>query len=361
MERHKCCKLCSRTFPNGRALGGHMKAHLATFPLPPKPPQPPPPLLPSSESSSSFSSFSESEPEDKAGLVYGLRENPKKSFRVADPKFSSFPAPPPPPPPLPAPDSVQDRESETESSKNPTRQRSKRTRRTGSILHSKSSNKEDADGDKHEERLKKKQPKLGFMESPPQSEEHEHEQQEPVSSVSETSVVEDVAMFLVMLSRDTWHNKNNAVGVIKQDHEEEREEEAERSKDENEMKTKKKVRVRGKHNHRCENCSKTFRSSRALGSHKSICCEGGRSGGSDRIFECPFCYKIFGSGQALGGHKRSHLIAMAAPSSSSSTANHSFVFKDSGVKTFIDLNLPAPLEEEQDEDDFGVVSDVSDA
>ncbi|MED6146378.1 hypothetical protein PIB30_033989 [Stylosanthes scabra] len=356
MERHKCCRLCSRTFPNGRALGGHMKAHLATFPLPPKPPQPPPPLLPSSESSSSFSSFSESEPEDdKAGLVYGLRENPKKSFRVADPEFSSFPAPPPPPPLPAAVAVVQDRESETESSKNPTRQRSKRTRRTGSILHSKSSKKEDDDGDKHEERLKKKQPKLGFMESPPQSE----EQQEPVSSISETSDVEDVAMFLVMLSRDTWHNKNNAVGVIKQDHEE-REEEIERSKNEKEIKMTKKVRVRGKHNHRCENCSKTFRSSRALGSHRSICCEGGRSGGSDRIFECPFCFKIFGSGQALGGHKRSHLITMAAPSSSS-TANHSFVFKNSGAKTFIDLNLPAPLEEEQDEYDFGVVSDVSDA
>ncbi|XP_057754062.1 zinc finger protein ZAT1-like [Arachis stenosperma] len=326
MERQKCCKLCSRTFPNGRALGGHMKAHLATFPLPPKPPQPPAPPLPSSESSSSFSSFSESEPEDKTALIYGLRENPKKSFRVADPEFSPLAAPL-----LPPPDSVavQDRESETESSKKPTRQRSKRTWkrtwRARSILH----NHED-----DKEQLKKKQPKLGFME-------HEHEYEaEPVSSVSETSVVEDVAMFLVMLSRDTWSNKDAI--LVKQ------EGEVERSKagSGNGIKMKK-VRVRGKHSHQCENCGKTFRSSRALGSHRSICCDGGGSGASDRIFQCPFCFKIFGSGQALGGHKRSHLIAMAAPSSSSSTA-----------KNFIDLNLPAPLEE-QHEDDLGVVSDVS--
>ncbi|GLT65837.1 hypothetical protein SLA2020_382420 [Shorea laevis] len=53
MERHRC-KLCSRSFANGRALGGHMKAHLATLPLPPKPQQ----LADRTESASSSSSSS---------------------------------------------------------------------------------------------------------------------------------------------------------------------------------------------------------------------------------------------------------------------------------------------------------------
>ncbi|KAK7330767.1 hypothetical protein VNO77_24966 [Canavalia gladiata] len=291
MERHKC-KLCSRSFANGRALGGHMKAHLAALPLPPKPQ-----TLTDSVSlsySSSSSSSSESEEEEEKALIYELRENPKKSFKVADPEFSSF-----------APDTasvvVQDRESETES-KNPTRQRSKRNR------------------------------KSSFMVSTTPTTEPE-----PVSSVSDTSPEEDVAMCLMMLSRDRWKgNINNNVA-------EERSKGRCKNKEINKFK-----KVRGKH--LCENCGKAFRSSRALVSHTSVCChhdeamakgEGNNNNNNSKIFECPFCYKVFGSGQALGGHKRSHLI----PSSSSALK-----FKES----FIDLNLPAPVEE----DDLSVVSDA---
>ncbi|TKY70827.1 Zinc finger protein ZAT9 [Spatholobus suberectus] len=281
MERHKC-KLCSRTFANGRALGGHMKAHLATLPLPPKP-QP----LPEDSASFSFNSSSEHHEEaatDEKALIYGLRENPKKCFRLADPEFDTGSV-------------VQDRESETES-KNPTRRRSKRTRRPA--------NSEEP-----------KRPKLSFMESP-----------EPASSVSDTSPEEDVAMCLMMLSRDRWSRSvvNNDVVV--------QEEEGVRSL---EIKS---GRVRGKH--QCHSCGKTFRSSRALGSHRSIC-EG--SGNDSKIFECPFCAKVFGSGQALGGHKRSHLMP-----SSSSNVNDSTKLKES----FIDLNLPAPPED----DDLSVLSDA---
>ncbi|KAG5123216.1 hypothetical protein JHK82_029953 [Glycine max] len=288
MERHKC-KLCSRTFSNGRALGGHMKAHLATLPLPPKPP-----LSPSAASFSSNSS-SEEATHDEKSLIYGLRENPKKCFRLADPEFNMASV-------------VQDRESETES-KNPTRRRSERTRRTVNS------------------ELKKA--KLSFMESP-----------EPVSSVSDTSPEEDVAMCLMMLSRDRWSNNNNNIiiiinNVVSNDDVVEEEEEGGRSV---EIKLR---RVRGKH--KCQSCGKTFRSSRALGGHRSIC-EG--SGNASKTFQCPFCSKVFGSGQALGGHKRSHLM----PSSSSTANNDSFRLKES----FIDLNLPAPAED----DDLSVVSDA---
>ncbi|KAF7810099.1 zinc finger protein ZAT4-like [Senna tora] len=267
MEKHKC-KLCSRTFANGRSLGGHMKAHLATLPLPPKPhapPPPPPPLLspspsPSHSLSSSFSS------EEKA-LIYGLRENPKKSIRLADPESLI----------------VQDRESETESknttSTNPTRLRSKRARTRA-----------------HRPTLKKPKPKPTPTTTEP----------EPASSVSDACTEEDLAMCLMMLSRDKWMRN-----IVKG------EEETEKSK------TKKQ-----RFDLRCDKCRKTFRSSRALESHKNVCFR-----------------------QALGGHKRSHLL----PSSSSSNV----AINDSGrlkLQSFIDLNLPAPAEEEDEE--LSVVSDA---
>ncbi|KAK7309055.1 hypothetical protein RJT34_05483 [Clitoria ternatea] len=309
MVSHKC-KLCSKTFPNGRALGGHMKAHLATFPLPPK--------LPQYSSSSSDDEYEDDEEEhehdapshresDEKSLIYALRENPKKSFKLADPEFSF---------PVHTGSVVQDRESETESKNNPTRPRSNRNPRPipGPISQP-------------------KKPKLSFMESPSR-------QQQPVSSVSDTSPEEDVAMCLMMLSRDTWkkNKMNNNVNAF-----EEEEKLVGKSKGLliEEIKFR---RVRGKH--KCDKCAKTFRSSRALGSHRSVCVRVQVSG-NDKIFQCPFCSKVFGSGQALGGHKRSHLIP-----SSSSTANNGDSTKLR--QSFLDLNLPAPPEE----DDLSVVSDA---
>lgn len=332
MERHKC-KLCSRTFANGRALGGHMKAHLATLPLPPKPQQ----LVtaePTTESaSSSFSSSSGEEQEEQQrqreaeekALVYGLRENPKKSFRLADPEFSFA---------VDAGSVVQDRESETES-KNPTRRRSKRNRKPfiteGHLSQSQSQS----------QSFELKKPKLAnpsLVESPTEP--------EPVSSVSDTSPEEDVAMCLMMLSRDIW---------MKNDEEEHQQQgkEVQRSvktkvKEPEEVEEIKIKKVRGKH--RCEKCSKTFRSFQALGSHKTICYRDEQGNDANgRIFECPYCDKVFGSGQALGGHKRSHLLG------SSTTTAHLVVSTTLKVETnVIDLNLPAPVEE----DDFSVVSDA---
>ncbi|EEF33444.1 hypothetical protein RCOM_1060190 [Ricinus communis] len=97
MERHKC-KLCTRTFANGRALGGHMKAHLATLPLPPRTTaiHQQQQQLGAESASSSYSSSGEEheheheqemnsfEVEEKA-LVYGLRENPKRNLNLPAP------------------------------------------------------------------------------------------------------------------------------------------------------------------------------------------------------------------------------------------------------------------------------------
>ena len=319
MERHKC-KLCSRTFGNGRALGGHMKAHLAIAKSQQKQFTQP--------DSFSSSESEEDEGEEKALINYVLRENPKKSLKVADPEFSF----------VRETESVivQDRESETESKNNPTRQqRSKRNRKHNN----------------NQDFLQQKKPKPSFMVPTTPS---QFTEQEPVSSVSDTSPEEDVAMCLMMLSRDKWSRKMNNINNVEQEEEEEEEE----GSVEKISKVKLLKRVRGKH--LCENCEKTFRSSRALGSHKSICCRdeaknGNGNGNDDKIFECPFCFKVFGSGQALGGHKRSHLMI---PSSSTSTANVIVNVNPSAARfkeSFIDLNMPAPLEED---DDLSVVSDA---
>jgi hypothetical protein len=331
MERHKC-KLCSRTFGNGRALGGHMKAHLAT-------------IKSQKQQFTQFSSFSssesESEQEEKTLINYVLRENPKKSLKIADPEFSFIPD---------QTESVivQDRESETDSKNNPTRQqRSKRNR--------KQNNNNNSNNNQNFPERKKSKSSFTMLTTPPPP---SFNDQEPVSSVSDTSPEEDVAMCLMMLSRDKWSREMNINNVV--------EEEDEEGSVEKISKVKLLKRVRGKH--LCENCRKSFRSSRALGSHLSVCCRNEAKNGNgnrndDKIFECPFCFKVFGSGQALGGHKRSHLMI---PSSSNSTANanananaNADADVDASVRfkeSFIDLNLPAPLEEE--EDDLSVVSDA---
>ncbi|OMO84115.1 Zinc finger, C2H2-like protein [Corchorus olitorius] len=58
--------------------------------------------------------------------------------------------------------------------------------------------------------------------------------------------------------------------------------------------------------------------------------------------ECPICLKVFPSGQALGGHKRSHLVAEAR------LENQRIVIQKPvpEIRDFLDLNLPAPVEEE---------------
>ncbi|KAF8399572.1 hypothetical protein HHK36_015439 [Tetracentron sinense] len=59
--------------------------------------------------------------------------------------------------------------------------------------------------------------------------------------------------------------------------------------------------------------------------------------------ECPICFKVFPSGQALGGHKRSHLVG-----GSGARSNQTIVIQQQlpEFHDLLDLNLPAPIEEE---------------
>uniref|UniRef100_A0A2C9UIP4 C2H2-type domain-containing protein n=1 Tax=Manihot esculenta TaxID=3983 RepID=A0A2C9UIP4_MANES len=110
MEKNRICKICNRRFANGKAMGGHMRSHLAKLPLPPKPIPSEASILKSPSRSSSSSSFN-----------YTSSENPMQSYRSINHELpfmskTNLAA-------------LQDDESETESSRNPTRRRSKRSRK----------------------------------------------------------------------------------------------------------------------------------------------------------------------------------------------------------------------------------------
>ncbi|KAA8521375.1 hypothetical protein F0562_012063 [Nyssa sinensis] len=300
MERHKC-KLCFRSFSNGRALGGHMRSHLVTLPLPPKMQYPQ--LGHRTESASSLSSLEKERESEEKGLVYELRENPRKSFKLVDPEL------------LDAGSVVQDRESETESTRNPTRKRSKRTRKMGVAEN---------------QAMRTRKP----------SSTEPIAKLKPISSVSDTYPEEDVAFCLMMLSRDTWN-----------------------SDDSDELRLS---RTQGKYQGEMY-CKKVLRSFQALGDHKTShkkiksCFQNredeslqprnvGTNNADQKVYECPFCFKVFGSGQALGGHKRSHFLGSTRTTATSSARfGHDSLIDTSSAKfgdSLIDLNLPAPMEDE---------------
>ncbi|XP_019170519.1 PREDICTED: MATH and LRR domain-containing protein PFE0570w-like [Ipomoea nil] len=62
--------------------------------------------------------------------------------------------------------------------------------------------------------------------------------------------------------------------------------------------------------------------------------------------ECPFCHRMFKSGQALGGHKRSHFIGGAQVINGS---HQTPAAAKEEAADLLDLNLPAPVEDEDDE------------
>ncbi|XP_004506485.1 zinc finger protein ZAT9-like [Cicer arietinum] len=327
----KKCKLCFRSFSNGRALGGHMRSHVMNLPIPPKPKGSPPPTI-----QLSFEAESASSPSSSSS--YGLRDKPKRSFLFTDPnQFIESSS-----------EILQDRESETESSKNPTRPRSKRVKKLDTVKPNES----------------------------------------VLSSASDITTEEDIALCLMLLSRDSNNNwktkpqtqpKHQEYEEEKQKSDENEDEEEESEAEPEEIKpfkakNTKKLRAR----YKCDTCNKMFRSYQALGghraSHKKIKLINDEIGvdseeekininninGESKIHECPVCYRVFNSGQALGGHKRTHGIVGSttiATVTTNSEVRSSVKFGNS----FIDLNLPAPTDD--DDDDVSQIegSAVSDA
>lgn len=357
MEKYKC-KLCLKSFVNGKALGGHMRSHMLHFPVPPKVEEQERLEVaqnqPSEESEAASASFSSSEEEgEEKGQFYGLRENPKRSVRLVDPEFVDAGSV-----------VLQDRESETESHKNPTRRRSKRTRKI--LEHHQYHHQQQESQELQEETIKKLKDNNNQL-----SKTESWAEPEPVSSISDTTTEEDVAFCLMMLSRDQWKSK------VHQEDDEEEATEIEKSMEETDeseeyFKISKVNRTtRGKY--RCETCNKVFKSYQALGghraSHKKIKAYspatheteleaenvGACSVTEKKIHECPVCFRVFSSGQALGGHKRSHVTGQVVATTESTPVKSSKKLVDN----LIDLNLPAPM----DDDDVSQIelSAVSDA
>lgn len=316
-------------------------------PPPPPPPPSPPTIQLSFEAESASSPHSSSS--DK-GLCYGLRENPKRSFRLSDPEFADTGSV-----------ILQDRESETESSKNPTRKRSKRAWKLSAF-------------DQPEQKTMKKI-EIGIP---------SNNKNESLSSVSDTTTEEDVAFCLMMLSRDKWKRQHELLEEHKYEEQEEQEYEEEEDADdddedddddgdesdesEEEMKSLKitTTKVRGKY--KCETCNKVFRSYQALGGHRAshkkikVIAEeqqpqlehkhNNDNNGAKKIHECPVCFRVFASGQALGGHKRTHVIGAAPAPTTTATVTATAIETATPARSFanfgdslIDLNLPAPMDD----------------
>ncbi|GAA0156579.1 hypothetical protein LIER_14047 [Lithospermum erythrorhizon] len=274
MEMHKC-KICFRKFISGRALGGHMsRSHFTKLPLPQKKFQ---------EKKNDGNNEKLVELSEEKGVAYVLREKPRKSFKVMDHEFFDAGS-------VVVQDIKKESETETETE-------------IKSTIRGSNKGKTMMDDE------------LSYI----------------------TSSDEDVALFLLMLSR----------GELK---------------------------LYGKY--KCEVCSKVFKSSQALGGHKVSHKNLGikkrvktngkmkhrnsntRNVDGNKVHECPHCGRLFGSGQALGGHKRSHFVGNPSrvtttitTGSCSSNVGESLVGFSNSEKFqdgLIDLNFPAPMD-----DDYG--------
>ncbi|KAK1427226.1 hypothetical protein QVD17_15909 [Tagetes erecta] len=197
-----------------------------------------------------------------------------------------------------------------------------------------------------------------------------------------TSVVSDlydekeaeIAMCLIMLSRDVGKCDKKMKKVTK----------ANDDQDEMDDQNKRKFE--------CSACNKSFHSYQALGGHKAShkklkgcfdaitsepmlehdhmyngCCEkpydDHQSPSSFNLVgslkntkvegahECSICLRIFSSGQALGGHKRSHLIAEAKLNQQNLNLIEKFDKPVHEIRGLFDLNMPPDdlVEEEQQE------------
>ncbi|KAG2288026.1 hypothetical protein Bca52824_047630 [Brassica carinata] len=163
---------------------------------------------------------------------------------------------------------------------------------------------------------------------------------------SDTTTDEDLALCLMMLSRDKWKKKNKTSSSHKELVEE---------IDDNSSKMNRATTTKGRFT--CETCGKMFKSYQALGGHRASHKKNRVSSKTEqrseteydnvvvapekRIHECPICLRVFASGQALGGHKRSHGLGNLS-------VNHHQVHRTESVKQrMLDLNFPAPTEEDK--------------
>ncbi|KAL5212639.1 hypothetical protein ABZP36_023486 [Zizania latifolia] len=182
---------------------------------------------------------------------------------------------------------------------------------------------------------------------------------EQMSSLSYAGTPEEeVALALMMLSRDSWPSDERGGGDYSDDG----------SDDGRALPppTPAPAPVEKRTRFQCPACKKVFRSYQALGGHRASHVRGGRGGccappaapppppqpplvehdGDEdmggKAHECPNCYRAFASGQALGGHKRSHVCSAAAHAHAQPAGAPPAPAKILGM---IDLNSAPPVDE----------------
>ncbi|CAN6252623.1 unnamed protein product [Urochloa humidicola] len=328
------CKLCFRRFASPRALAGHMRSHsvaasqaaaaaAVAAAAAAAAAAVKQQISSASSASTSFVAADEDSGFKMPASAYGLQENPKRTLRVADAAFS-------------------DRESEAESTP------------------------------PHAKRVNAAAAAWG--------------EAEPVSSLSEVATPEeDVALSLMMLSRDSWPS-----GAL----------DGEGYSDDGSddgyapppaplppARARARAPARAppaekRTQFQCVACKKVFRSYQALGGHRASNVRGGRGGccappvavapppppqaqptaaspfpaehhdgveeDKQQPRECPHCFRVFPSGQALGGHRRSHMCgAAASTTAAASTSAAAAAAAPSPINNpgMIDLNVAPPSEE----------------
>ncbi|CAH9102503.1 unnamed protein product [Cuscuta epithymum] len=299
------CKLCRKVFPCGRSLGGHMRSHLISD-------QPE-----TSEKSRNSGPGTE---------AYVLRENPRKTL-----KFSG------------------DDDKEAEEEKEDALRQNKVCDECGKVFlsfkalfgHMKSHSQKAVNAFGRPNRKKRSrraaakrfQVNLNAADTTTNS--------STLTSANSDYEQEEVAMSLIMLSNDVGSSLGTDnfefLDMIR----------AEKLK---------KPKSRG---FECCTCNKTFQTYQALGGHRAS--HNKKTENKNGTFspppkkmkvdshQCPICFKIFSSGQALGGHKRSHFISAELQGKADVEPAQ---MQQPETRDFFDLNFPAPVEEDEEEEDF---------
>ncbi|KAJ6342029.1 hypothetical protein OIU78_010049 [Salix suchowensis] len=245
MEKTRICKICNRRFANGKAMGGHMRSHLAKLPLPPKP-------IPPQET---YNTPNKS-PSSSSSLNYPLLGNnkPTQSSRsILKQKVSAVSKPTP-----------YDGESETESTTKPTGRRSKRSLKSADLKVAESMAKVTESSEQEVGECTKDHQYVNH------EAESDDEKENYLLGAAQTKLKSQGKYKCETCKRG--FRSYQALGGHRASH--------------------KKIKTHDEHEEGSGNG-----------------CGGGdnhRITAGKRIFKCPFCDKVFDSGQALGGHKKVH-------------------------------------------------------
>ncbi|XP_020085376.1 zinc finger protein ZAT1-like [Ananas comosus] len=336
METKHSCKACGKSFPCGRSLGGHMRSHLSL-------------IAPPSEAAEDNARIGRSSI-GSASRSYVLRENPKRTWRVA------------------SRDTDLDLKSERVFA--PRKQFSE---------HSKCHSEEE-----HEESSSWKEQEdvalcLMMLSRDVDDKGVDKESKEDPGSLTNDTERSKRRSKLCFLPNGKANSGASDEGPAENSRVSEINKENGGSGDFGSS-TKKKKRP-----YNCATCDKSFPSYQALGGHRAshkrirgfVCSSKAQENsaetnasfesttlketlnkdiGADHCcaetksvnrHQCPFCFKIFPSGQALGGHKRSHLVSRS-DFGEVSGINQNFEIGQRKLKqrNLIDLNLPAPVDED---------------